>query len=789
VYPDATSVRDTTVYAVDPANSNHILMSNGTSVMLSNDSGCVWNNVFSVPAEQPSVLDGSVRGGQLSVDFMEQGPGGHAYLVMVGDQTSGDSLVAESSADGRTWTPASGLPLQGLVRSLAVARNTATIAYLVIGHDLYATSDGGMSWDRTATLGFELSDLRVDDLNPYDLWGWTRQALYHFNPDGSVISTLTREESGVATVDVAHVPDVPARVLVFGEDRTVMQSIDGGNKYVSLPMLDAAASSVAHEKSGLPLVTTRDDVFWRPADQGWSRITPDSAESFADAQVITGGALGFVLTEDGLERRSLLDPTNVDVDDLSVATHIPPGFLGPPGPPGVSPANGTVRVTAGHNITITYNVLVPHRFKPVDFYFLADTTGSTTSVIEPLQRSIGEIVKGLRLARIDARVGLGVFRDYPIKPYGDARDYPYRRRRDLGPLDDALMKAITGLDSGGGGDNPEAQLPALFQTATGAGQGVRGAPIYIEPGQQASFRNGVTRVVMLGTDAPFHRSDNDPSYPGPTLAATVDALKQRGIKVVGLAMHPEALPSLKELARATGAVASSDVDCNGDGDSDVHTGGSIVCSINSEGADVTAAVLNAIGAVQEGAKVTTAVSGPGNVVRSFTPASYGSIGLGIDHSLPVAVTYGCEEDQVGRSFPVTVAAAVSGAPLATTNATVLCLPAGPPPPPPPRPAPLPSKPLPNLQQGSPPPPAPVSSANMAPQVQANVQPGMGSQEQQRAQVMMATTDGPAGSGDVELAFSALAAAAMGATALFWSVTNRRRITSEMRLAVTTRGKR
>jgi hypothetical protein len=118
---------------------------------------------------------------------------------------------------------------------------------------------------------------------------------------------------------------------------------------------------------------------------------------------------------------------------------------------------------------------------------------------------------------------------------------------------------------------------------------------------------------------------------------------------------------------------------------------------------------------------------------------------------------------VGGSFPVSIVVSMAGALLTRTSARVECVAATPVKPAAVRAAALPGKPLPNVHQASTPPPAPVSSANMAPQ--ANVQPGMGNQERHQAQAMLATTDGPTSSGDVELAFSALAAAAMGASAV------------------------
>lgn len=89
-----------------------------------------------------------------------------------------------------------------------------------------------------------------------------------------------------------------------------------------------------------------------------------------------------------------------------------------------------------------------------------------------------------------------------------------------------------------GGDNPESQLEALYQVATGVGRDVNDDGDYTDFGEltpsSIGWRTGALRVVFFATDAPFHDSDTESSYPGAGSVETVMALQEAGIQVVGL---------------------------------------------------------------------------------------------------------------------------------------------------------------------------------------------------------------------------------------------------------------
>ena len=150
---------------------------------------------------------------------------------------------------------------------------------------------------------------------------------------------------------------------------------------------------------------------------------------------------------------------------------------------------------------------------PTDLFFVVDMTGSFADDIDEFKTEAPKIIETLKNEGTDLKVGLGSFEDYPITPFGSATygDQAYRRNIDLTADTTSVLNVIDGLGTRWGYDEPESQLAALYQAATGAGQAVRRPQgRRIAPGQQAHFRDGAVKLFLLWTDAPFHR----PGDPG-----------------------------------------------------------------------------------------------------------------------------------------------------------------------------------------------------------------------------------------------------------------------------------
>ena len=276
---------------------------------------------------------------------------------------------------------------------------------------------------------------------------------------------------------------------------------------------------------------------------------------------------------------------------------------------------------------------------PVDVYFLVDLSGSFADDLPIFKASAPNIMSTLMGSNPDTRFGVGSFEDYPIPPFGDASsgDVAYRQDIDLTFNTTAVESIINGLTTRFGADEPESQLPALYQAATGNGQDLSGAGFpgaSIPPGQQVNFRDDVTKLFLLWTDAPFHRPGDPGSipYPGPSFTQTVDAiLALDPPKVIGISSGGGGMADLEAIATATDAFAPlGGVDCDNDGIIDLFEGDPLVCSIASSGAGISDAIISLVEAAAEPTEIQVTIDiKPGSDPNSINLKSKGIIPVAI----------------------------------------------------------------------------------------------------------------------------------------------------------------
>jgi predicted small lipoprotein YifL len=251
------------------------------------------------------------------------------------------------------------------------------------------------------------------------------------------------------------------------------------------------------------------------------------------------------------------------------------------------PADGTP-VRAAFTLPVSLAV--------VDIMFLLDATGSMRDAIDNVRdRLRTQVAPGVRAAIPDAAFGLAYLGEFPIDPHGPPDVLPYELRT---PITADLLRLETALSRHpvwGNYDEPEAQVEALVQAATGVGL----SPwIPASPGCPggglggACFRREAFPIMMLITDAPFH---NGPSGVAPvstyrftpaphTYADAVAALRALGAMVIGLgAVDPlmmSPMPHLRAIARDTGAVD--------------ETGAPLVFDIGATGTRVGSGIVEAV---------------------------------------------------------------------------------------------------------------------------------------------------------------------------------------------------
>jgi hypothetical protein len=225
----------------------------------------------------------------------------------------------------------------------------------------------------------------------------------------------------------------------------------------------------------------------------------------------------------------------------------------------VDPSEHSVTITSSQSyrteITKTvYNPAIPPK---LDLLLLEDETGSFGDDIAIMKGTppsytdglAGYIWGNISLAVSDFQGAVAGFRDFSKYGWGSPGDWVYKRYADFTADKAAWLSGIMLLSASGGYDTPEAQLAALKSAADGSAwdsnmDGDTDDAEDTPAGENPSWRDDATKVIVLVTDANYHEYGdpeflNDPNvvevWPGPTYAATVAALNAEGIHVIILA--------------------------------------------------------------------------------------------------------------------------------------------------------------------------------------------------------------------------------------------------------------
>ena len=201
-----------------------------------------------------------------------------------------------------------------------------------------------------------------------------------------------------------------------------------------------------------------------------------------------------------------------------------------------------------------------------DVVFLIDVTASMMDEIEEIRDSLRDrLAPAIESEIPDANFGVATFADFPVMPYGDPDDYAFELELPMTADLSRVQAAINGIGLGSGRDEPESQVEALYQLATG-----EGLVPYIDPSfgcpmggrGYPCFRDDALPIVLLFTDAPFHNGPDGANRYTSGLAATphtydeaVEALRALGVRVIGFNSGDSgARAHLREIATDTDAL-------------------------------------------------------------------------------------------------------------------------------------------------------------------------------------------------------------------------------------------
>ncbi len=312
------------------------------------------------------------------------------------------------------------------------------------------------------------------------------------------------------------------------------------------------------------------------------------------------------------------------------------GGIGVANAASITPGTFTDTIDVGETITVEKTVTIETGdvASKVDFYFLADNTGSMGGIIGNVKTVAGALLASLSSSYSDAAFGVGRY-------LGDPGELSY----DLDTAYDVIQTsttttadAQTGINSwfaGGGADTPEANFYALHQAATDGGptDGIGDDDTGVGGGESVGWRAATQKVVLWFGDNPSH-----PTSPS-SLTNTVDqaealaALVANGVTVIGL-NSSGALTGIDAFGQATAIT---------DG-----TGGALVNSFSGVAiGDIVSTIEAAVGAAL------------GTVdISLFADPSH----AGIDVSYACTDVLGCNDVAAGesRTLAMTVTGLASG---------------------------------------------------------------------------------------------------------------------------------
>ncbi|WP_344732339.1 hypothetical protein, partial [Nocardioides fonticola] len=718
--------------AVDPANPTTAYVSNGTVILRTLD-GCTWQEIHRIdpgPTGTSRIVELSVHprdptsvwavvltatpdlpvAGAASVIANPYGPSA------VTDRRGLVGTVLHSSDAGRTWTSSPDLPAP--TGRLALVPSAPAQAYLPTDVGLVRTLDAGATWlplpPPAAPVAGEsdvpvIRELSVDPHDPALLRGQTQY------PVRSTDGGLTWQRDGTVTgfwagpyLDGGQTRTT--RLLTthaaYASDQITAIQVEGfGAAPVQTPVPAGRIKGQTWQAAWSAVRTSAVLATWDAGspsnhpDVGLYRIDVDP-KGRARVRALDKPALPPVLGVQADDAGSFHLRTRTDLVTYTPRGLRPPGAtaggastgptletVGPVRTTGVLRAPTVVTVPAGSSRPVDLRLTAPPRARPLDVYFLLDTSTSFDADIDALADGLGGLVERVAGAGIDAWYGLGELGTSD----GGRR---YRRWVDLARPGPALGRGFASLRTGGGA---EAHLMALDQVATGAGlRGTTGPDI--APGQDPTWRPGALRLVLVVTDTGFaDEGDAD----APTRTQVFTDLATRHIHTIGLEIARDigddgvpgratevsaadaagttvptpARDDLSALAAATDTRApAGGVDCLGNGTVEIPAGAPLVCSVPSGRTSGVSRIADAV------ARVLLAQQQPGSATLTASGAASWrwtgprSAALDVRRSVGLATSaiVGCTAAQAGRDLPMRVSATSARARLATARVVVRC---------------------------------------------------------------------------------------------------------------------
>jgi hypothetical protein len=321
---------------------------------------------------------------------------------------------------------------------------------------------------------------------------------------------------------------------------------------------------------------------------------------------------------------SLFDHTILTTDDTAAGRPVAAAA-----PITIQPDTNILTLNQGDTVDETITVTIPKSagVAKADIYFLADTTGSMSSILNAVQAGANNILTTLVGSGVDMVFGVGNYKDFAS---GD----PYCFQHQVSPTNVAatVTAAINTWSASGGNDLPEGQLFALDSLA-------------VPPGGAIGWRAGSKRIIVWFGDAPGHDPICTAVSGAPaaiTEASATAKLVAEGITVLAISTATPGLDSDPKLG-ANDYVAQCGAPGGLPGQGTriaTSTGGTFVTGINA--GNIVNTIINLVTAVVSTLNNVNLVAAGGTApfVTSISPVGgYGPLAGDKEHKLEFKVRF------------------------------------------------------------------------------------------------------------------------------------------------------
>lgn len=154
----------------------------------------------------------------------------------------------------------------------------------------------------------------------------------------------------------------------------------------------------------------------------------------------------------------------------------------------------------------------------IDVVFVMDVTGSTGGLLPDWRSQMPNVIADIQSEFSDSRFGLVSHLDFPFEPYGGVGEWAYKLESPLSDDPAVTISALSSMTNGWGGDNPESQYEALYQTLTGEGCDLNCDGDFNDKGEIFPSNMGYDPdhlIILFHFTYPpsFHDRNDEPNYP------------------------------------------------------------------------------------------------------------------------------------------------------------------------------------------------------------------------------------------------------------------------------------